>query len=71
MGRKRKPPLGVMPAELWAEAHPEPSLTDLVARYHEVADAVARYRAAGLEPPADWLRELGVGPDVTRHRRGR
>lgn len=59
--REKKPPLGVMPLHLWQESvGGEPTLDELVARHAAVSEAVGRYRDAGMEVPAEWLRELGV-----------
>jgi hypothetical protein len=55
-----KPPLGVMPAYLWHEANPDPSLAELLDRQREVTAAVRRYLDAGLTVPQPWLSELGI-----------
>jgi hypothetical protein len=55
-----KPPIGVMPAYLWWEAHPEPSLTELLERYDDVCGAIRRYREAGLPIDARWSEEAGL-----------
>lgn len=58
--KREKPPPGVRPLSHWRELCPAPTLEDLVSRYVSVMDAVERYRAAGREPLAEWLDELGV-----------
>lgn len=57
--RKRKP-LGLMPLHLWEEEHPDPSLSELVARYTHVLEVVERHREVGAEPDPEWLLELGI-----------
>ena len=41
-----KPPLGVMPRELWDRK-----------RQKDLADAMARYLEAGMKIPAEWIEE--------------
>ncbi len=54
------PPLGVAPYRVWLEVIPDPDLKDLHDRFLSVAEAVRRYREAGLEPRREWLKELGL-----------
>lgn len=44
---KPKPPLGVIPERFWR-----------IKRVEDLGEAVNRYRAAGLEPLAEWLDEI-------------
>lgn len=53
-----KPPLGVYPAFLWREDHPNPSAEERAARRQDVRAAIERYKAVGLEPRGDWFDEL-------------
>ena len=61
--RGEKPPPGVEPYPYWRERVEEtggPDLTQLLARYLDVAAAVTRYRNANRIVPEAWLVELGV-----------
>lgn len=56
-----KPPLGVMPYDLWdEEVGIDPPLEDLTDRYDAVFAALRRARDAGREPDDEWLVELGL-----------
>lgn len=53
-----KPPLGIMPLNIWMSKNPNPSLEDLLDRHLSVLEAVVRFRRAGVEPKREWLDEL-------------
>lgn len=65
-GRHVKPPLGVMPWNLWAEQFEGgPDMKALVDRHAEVLAAIDRYRESGLSIPIIWMIEVGL---IWRHR---
>lgn len=51
----RKPPLGVMPFELWSEE--KKTVQEIRERYKALNDAIFRYVEAGREIPDVWQRE--------------
>lgn len=46
LAAKPKPPLGVMPRDIWDRK-----------RQEELAEAMARYLEAGMKIPTEWLEE--------------
>lgn len=49
MGKVTKPPLGIIPMEFWVNT-----------RMVNLRAAIARYKAASLEVPAEWYVELNL-----------
>jgi hypothetical protein len=59
-GLSTKPPHGVMPRAVWIEAMvPEVALRG---RLEQVRKAVERRKTAGMEPLAEWVKELSEHP---------
>lgn len=59
--KQKKPPLGVVPFELWAESKSyDVTLEEWVERHREVLEATERYQNAGIPIPDPWLAELGI-----------
>ncbi|HYH64645.1 MAG TPA: hypothetical protein VD866_08125 [Urbifossiella sp.] len=56
--RPVKPPLGVMPAHLWREDHPQPTVDDRCDRVVAMRAASRRYVEAGREPLPEWATEI-------------
>lgn len=58
MPRKKAPPIGILPRELWKEQFPNPTWLQLQARGAAVLGAIHRYIDAGLPPRKEWILEL-------------
>lgn len=56
-GMTEKPPIGIIPFELWLE-QTEISVSATQLRINELSAAINRYKEAGLRPSIVWIDEL-------------
>ena len=56
-----KPPIGIMPRELWLESiGGEVGRIRSELRMSDLEGAIKRYEDAGLEPSQEWIREWNL-----------